>query len=204
MEKLADNNALLLVDVQNDFCPGGTLAVPEGDRVVETINRVSGLFRFVVASQDWHPADHVSFKERGGPWPPHCIQGTRGAQFHPALDRSNVQVVVRKGSNPDRDAYSAFDATDKSARSLDEILRSRGVRTLFVAGLATDYCVKASALDGLRNGYEVRVIVDAVKAVDVSPGDGGRALEEITQRGGKVVTSSFLVGIHNGINTHEK
>lgn len=190
--EIAENTALLLVDLQNDFCPGGALPVAEGDRVAAVANGLSDLFRFVVASQDWHPANHVSFKERGGPWPPHCIQGSRGADLHPALDRSRVSLIVRKGSNPDRDAYSAFEANDEAGRSLDDILRDRKIRALFVAGLATDYCVRASALDGIRNGYQVYVVRDGVGAVNVKPGDGDRALEEIEACGGRIVTSEAL------------
>lgn len=187
-----ENSALLLVDLQNDFCPGGALAVPEGDRVAVVANRISDLFGFVVASQDWHPPNHVSFRDRGGPWPPHCIQGSSGADLHPALDQSRIDLVVRKGSNPDRDAYSAFEAMDETGRTLDEILKNRKIDTLFIAGLATDYCVRASALDGITNGYRVYIVRDAVGAVEVNHGDGDQALEEIVRRGGRIVAGEDL------------
>jgi nicotinamidase/pyrazinamidase len=182
----------VLVDIQNDFCPGGALAVPGGDRVVGVVNSLAPIFRLVVASQDWHPAGHVSFETRGGPWPPHCIQGTRGADFHPELDQSSLGGVVRKAANPDRDAYSAFDGYDNESRTLDQILRSHGIEEIYVAGLATDYCVRATALEGIEKGYRVAVVVDAVRAVDASPGDGERALGEIERRGGRLVTSRQL------------
>ncbi|PZN06327.1 MAG: nicotinamidase [Bacillota bacterium] len=184
--------ALVVVDVQNDFCPGGALAVPQGDRVVPVLNRWIDAFRragrVVVYTQDWHPQDHVSFRQRGGPWPPHCIQGTRGAAFHPDL---LVQgTVFRKGFDADREAYSGFDGALARGETgvepevdLAGWLRQQGVRRLYVGGLATDYCVRATVLDGLREGFQVTVLVPAVRAVDVSPGDGRRALEEMQARG---------------------
>jgi nicotinamidase/pyrazinamidase len=184
--------ALVLVDIQNDFCPGGSLGVPEGDRIIDVVNWLSRQFSVVLATQCWHPADHISFKQRGGPWPPHCVQGTTGAELHPRLDLAKIDAILRKGSSPDQDAYSGFEAADNRGRSLDQILRERGIRTIYVAGLATDYCVRATALDGLEKGYEVFLIADAMKAVDVSPGDGDRALEEIRARGGHQLTSDEL------------
>ena len=184
--------ALVVVDVQNDFCPGGALAVPEGDRVVPVLNRWVDAFhragRVVVYTQDWHPENHVSFRARGGPWPVHCVQGTHGAAFHP--DLAVRGVVFRKGFDPDREAYSGFDGAlaegERDVRpetGLAAWLREQGVRRLYVGGLATDYCVRATVLDALREGFQVTVLVPAVRAVDVTPGDGRRALEEMQARG---------------------
>ena len=137
-----------------------------------------------MASRDWHPADHCSFQARGGPWPVHCAAGTPGAEFHPALDRGRIAEVFSKGADPDREAYSAFDGT-----GLAGWLRQHGVRRLLVAGLATDYCVRASVLDALAEGFEVTVLEDGVGAVDVSPGDGERALAEMREAGASVARS---------------
>jgi nicotinamidase/pyrazinamidase len=175
------DDALLIVDPQVDFCPGGALPVPFGDRIFDVVNSVARAAPLVVASRDWHPADHCSFAARGGPWPPHCVQGTRGAEFHPGLDQTNLDRVVSKGTDPDRDAYSAFDGTD-----LAEWLRARGVRRLVVTGLATDYCVRASVLDAIEAGFPVVVLEDAIGAVDVQPGDGERALVEMGEAGATI------------------
>src|SRR5436305_2114047 len=142
--------ALILVDIQNDFCPGGALAVAEGDEVVPVVNRLMPHFALVVSTLDWHPANHVSFREQGGPWPPHCVQQTFGAELHPALDRQPIAQTFRKASTPERDAYSEFEGVDDEGRSLDQYLKARGVNCVYVAGLATDYCVRATALDALR------------------------------------------------------
>ncbi|HEX4214856.1 MAG TPA: isochorismatase family protein [Candidatus Dormibacteraeota bacterium] len=165
------------------------LAVPHGDGIFSAANTVARRAPIVVASRDWHPSDHISFRSRGGIWLPHCQQGTDGAEFHPALDRSLVQEVFSKGSDPDREAYSAFDGTD-----LAGWLRERGVRRLLVAGLATDYCVRASVLDALGAGFDVTVLRDGIGAVDVKPGDGDRALEEMREAGARVVDSTELSG----------
>lgn len=185
--ELTKGDALILVDVQNDFCPGGALAVAEGDQVVPVLNRwieravQAGIPVF--ASRDWHPPNHVSFQSRGGPWPPHCVQGTRGAEFHPDLHLpKDALIVTLKGDDPDRDAYSAFDGTN-----LASDLRSRGVQRLWVGGLATDYCVKATVLDGLREGFDVRVIADGIRAVNVQPDDGRQAIEEMLRAGASLV-----------------
>jgi nicotinamidase/pyrazinamidase len=181
--RLSPADALLIVDVQNDFCPGGALAVTEGDKVVPIINEWIRMAEAggaaVFASRDWHPADHISFRHRGGPWPPHCIQGTPGAEFHPDLNLPPNVQVISKADTPDRDSYSAFGGTDLSAR-----LHAAGIQRLWIAGLAQDYCVRATALDGLREGFEVHLIVDATRAVNVEPEDGRRALEEVQRAGG--------------------
>lgn len=180
-------DALLIVDPQIDFCPGGALPVPGGDAIFPAVNRASRILPLTVASRDWHPADHVSFQARGGPWPPHCVAGTHGAEFHAALETGRIARVFSKGMDPDRDAYSAFDGTD-----LAGWLRERRVHRLYVAGLATDYCVRASTLDALREGFRVVVLEDAIGAVDVQPGDGERALAEMREAGAVVGRSADL------------
>lgn len=186
------DSALLLVDVQNDFCPGGALAVPEGDQVVPVLNAWTRAFlaagRPVFASRDWHPANSVHFVTGGGPWPPHCVQGTPGADFHPGLAVPPEVVVLSKGMDPaESGGYSAFEAIDAGGRTLAERLRQAGVRRLYVGGLATDYCVRASVLDALRAGLAVTVIGDGVRGVDVTPGDSARALEEMKAAGATVI-----------------
>ncbi|MBI2527013.1 MAG: tRNA epoxyqueuosine(34) reductase QueG [Candidatus Rokubacteria bacterium] len=180
-------DALVIVDVQNDFCPGGTLAVPHGDGVVEPLNRyaahVAGAGAAVFASRDWHPARTRHFKAFGGVWPAHCVQGTGGAEFHPALRLPAGTTVISKGMDPDEDAYSCFQGQAPDSRPFAGILAARGIKRLFVGGLATDYCVKATALDALREGFEVVVLEDAIRAVDIQPGDGARALEELKRAG---------------------
>ena len=182
---LKPGDALLIVDVQNDFCPGGALAVSQGDEVVPILNRwieeagAAGVPVF--ASRDWHPANHISFKQRGGPWPPHCIRDTFGAAFHPDLRLPPDVEVISKADTPDADSYSAFGGTD-----LAERLREADVKRVWIGGLAQDYCVRASVLDAVKEGFEVHLIADATRAVNVNPEDGRRAIEEIKQAGGIV------------------
>jgi nicotinamidase/pyrazinamidase len=175
--------ALIIVDFQNDFTPGGALAVPEGDTIAAKINALtaSGDYDLVVATRDWHPADHGSFAAQGGPWPVHCVADTEGAQLHPGLDRSRIDVIVDKGQAVDTDGYSGFEATD-----LEQILRDRGITQVTVVGLATDYCVKNTALDALRAGLEVTVDGTATRGVEVEPGDSERALAEVRAAGGVI------------------
>lgn len=187
-----DRKAIVVVDVQNDFCPGGALAVPRGDEVVPAINALVEQFASsgdpAVYTQDWHPADHCSFKHQGGQWPPHCVQGTRGAEFHPGL--KVVGSVFKKGFVPDREAYSGFDAREGGVRggeTLHEWLQRSGVSAIFVTGLATDYCVLATVLDGLKLGYRVTVVSRAVRAVNVKPGDGEAAIRKMTEAGAAVI-----------------
>lgn len=188
---LGRTDALVVVDVQHDFLPGGALGVPGGDRVVGPINALLDRAReagaTIVASRDRHPEGHASFADRGGPWPPHCVLGTTGAELHPDLDLSGVDVLD-KGTEVDRDAYSAFDGT-----GLLERLRERGVRRVVVCGLATDYCVRATVLDALAGGLPTVVVTDAVAAVDVTPGDGERALEELRAAGASTAVSGDCV-----------
>lgn len=185
--------ALILVDIQNDFCPGGALAVAEGDAVVPVVNRLMPHFALVVSTLDWHPPNHVSFRERGGPWPPHCVRNTFGAELHPALNTGPIRHTFRKAATADRDAYSEFEGFDEQHRSLDDYLKSRGVRRVYLAGLATDYCVRATTLDALRLGYETYVVTDGVRAVNVQPEDGARALAEMQAEGAHLVASDAVI-----------
>ena len=175
--------ALLIVDLQNDFCPGGPLAVREGDAVVPVINQLMERFDLVVASKDWHPEKSVHFQL----WPSHCVQGTPGAEFHPQLRSEKIQQVFLKGTRDKDDGYSAFEATNLD---LAEYLSSKGVTDLYVVGLATDYCVKASAIDAVKKGFAAYVVTDAVAAVNVKPDDGRDALGEIQAAGVTLLPSS--------------
>ena len=172
--------ALIIVDFQNDFTPGGALGVRDGDAIAGRVDALarSGDFDLVVATRDWHPPDHGSFAAQGGPWPPHCVQGTPGAELHAALDRALVDVVVDKGQDPATEGYSGFEATN-----LADVLRKHGVDDVTVVGLATDYCVKNTALDALRAGFAVTVDPTATRPVDVHAGDGERALDELRDAG---------------------
>jgi len=183
----ARHDALVVVDVQNDFCPGGSLAVPDGDSVVPVLNRYAERFdargAAIFASRDWHPSRTKHFAAYGGVWPPHCVQGTTGAALHPALALPARTQVVSKGMDPEEDAYSCFQARAEQGGDFASLLAAREIQRLFVGGLATDYCVKATALDALRAGLTVVVLQDAVRAVDVKPGDGARALAELAAAG---------------------
>ena len=175
--------ALLIVDFQNDFTPGGALGVDGGDEIAGRLNELAADARFevVVATRDWHPPDHGSFREQGGIWPVHCVQDSEGAELHHGLDVTRVDVVVDKGQDRLADGYSGFEAT-----LLEELLRARGVDHVTIGGIATDYCVKNTALDALRLGFGVTVDSSAVRAVEVSEGDSERALDEIRAAGGTV------------------
>jgi nicotinamidase/pyrazinamidase len=175
--------ALLVIDFQNDFTEGGALAVPDGGAIAGRVNELvdSGDFDLVVATRDWHPPDHNSFEAQGGPWPPHCVQGTPGAELHPSLPRASVDVVVDAGYEPDLEGYSGFEATDLAA-----ILREHDVDDVTVVGLATDYCVKETAADALREGFRVTVDRGGIRGIDVKPGDSERALDELRAAGATV------------------
>jgi nicotinamidase/pyrazinamidase len=177
------DSALLVVDVQNDFCPGGSLGVREGDAIVPLINEYVEAFRSagrpVIATRDWHPSRTTHFVQYGGIWPEHCVQGTPGAEFHATLRLPPDAIVVSKGTEPDEDSYSAFQARDERGRPLDELLADHGVKRLYVCGLATDYCVKFSTVDARSSGLEVVVFQDAIRGVDLEPGDSERAIAEM-------------------------
>ncbi len=192
MEKKA---ALIIVDVQNDFCPGGSLAVAEGDKVVAVLNRhIEKFFSAglpIFATRDWHPARTKHFNTDGGSWPPHCVQGTEGGKFHPALALPNSSVVVSKGMSFEADSYSGFEATDAAGAGLAERLRGIGVERIFVGGLATDYCVKFTVLDGLKEGFKVTLLEDAVRGVNLRPDDSDRAIDEMVRAGADRATTSI-------------
>jgi nicotinamidase/pyrazinamidase len=179
---LREHDGLIVVDPQLDFFPGGALAVPEGDAILPAANRAIRIFSErglpVYVSRDWHPADHCSFTDQGGTWPAHCVRGTAGAELHPDLELPPVFTMIHKATTPDRESYSDFEGT-----GLAERLRQQGVRRVFVAGLALDYCVKATCLDAVDAGFEVVVLTDATRPVNVDPGDGDRALAELTAVG---------------------
>jgi nicotinamidase/pyrazinamidase len=187
--EIRPDDALIVVDVQHDFLPGGALGVAEGERIFEPIDELAPRFARVYATRDWHPQDHSSYGEQGGPWPVHCVAGTHGAAFDPRLDLENVDVVVDKGIDRETDGYSGFAAT-----SLESDLREHGVKRVFVCGLATDYCVKATALDARAAGFDVVVIEDASAAVNVDPADEERALKAIRDAGASVAHSGEIVG----------
>jgi nicotinamidase/pyrazinamidase len=193
MNKNFIHSALILVDIQNDFCPGGALAVTDGDDVVEVVNKLMPLFPLVVATQDWHPSNHVSFQAQGGMWPPHCVQNSHGAQLHPLLNRKAIEHYFRKASHAENNSYSGFDGVEETGLSLNETLTAKEIKKVYVAGLATDYCVKETALDALKNGFEVFVITDAVGAVNVNEGDGEKALNELVKLGAHLISSRELI-----------
>ena len=176
--------ALLIIDFQNDFTSGGALAVPDGDAIAPRVNELidTGDFDLVVATRDWHPADHASFREQGGPWPPHCVQGTPGAELNAALHADRVDAVVDAGYRPDLEGYSGFEET-----YLAELLHEHDVDEVTVVGLATDYCVKETAADALRQGFRVAIDRAAIRGIDVEPGDSERALDELRTAGAEVI-----------------
>jgi len=201
--------ALVLVDLQYDFCPGGALAVPRGDEAVAIANRLSPHFEMVVATQDWHPRDHGSFAanhpgshpydviELEGLqqvlWPVHCVQGSRGAELHDELDASRVVRVFHKGTDPRVDSYSGFfDNDHRNSTGMGEWLKGQGVDTIYVLGLATDYCVKATAIDGARAGFEVYLVEDGCRSVELTTGDGDRAIEAMRAEGVTVIESGDI------------
>jgi nicotinamidase/pyrazinamidase len=192
----SSTRALVLVDVQNDFCSGGALEVPGGDRVVPVLNRMIERFAAqglpIYATRDWHPPDTHHFREFGGPWPPHCVQGTSGANLHPDLRVPADLILVSAGQGRDDDGYSGFEGTTADGRTFEEALRRRGVTELYVGGLATDYCVRATVLDARRHGFDVTVLADAIAGI--APETSERALEEMKRAGARVVSSRELEG----------
>lgn len=189
--KVSSRTALIIVDVQNDFCPGGSLGVPDGDRAVPVLNNYIRIFQKkqapIVATRDWHPSNHSSFKSFGGIWPPHCIQNTPGAAFHPGLKLTKETMIISKGTDPTIEAYSGFQQT-----TLAEWLRTRKVETVFVGGLATDYCVKSTVLDALNADFKTVYLADASRGVNVSPEDSKHAEETMRKAGaGKATLDNF-------------
>jgi nicotinamidase/pyrazinamidase len=180
--ELQPEDGLLIVDVQNDFLPGGALGVPRGDEVVPVLNLYMAAFNMrglpVFASRDWHPPKHCSFHEQGGVWPVHCVADTKGAEFHPDFHLPPSTIVISKATDPKKDAYSAFEGT-----ALDEHLRKAGVRRIFIGGLATDYCVLNTVMDAIKRGYAVYLLMDGIRAVNLKPDDGRKAEEEMVRLG---------------------
>jgi len=183
------STALLAVDVQRDFLPGGSLAVRDGDAVVAPLSGTASHAQVVVATRDFHPPHHISFFDRGGPWPVHCVAGSPGAELHPEVDRI-ADLIVSKGTDPDVEAYSGFDGT-----GLATILRALGIDTVLVGGLATDYCVCATAIAAQSFGFTTIVIAEAIRAVDVKPGDGEQALQTMRDAGVRVLSFADLGGV---------
>ncbi len=183
--------ALLIVDLQNDFSPGGALGVPGADKVVPVINKYIRIFSKkrlpIFASRDWHPIKTGHFKDFGGAWPVHCIHNSKGAQFHPKLKLPKEAIFLYKGMDPHKDSYSVFQAEDKSGRRFPNILETLKIEELYIGGLATDYCVKFSAKDALKNGFKVRLLFDAIKGVDLKTGDSELAIKELVKLGAKKV-----------------
>jgi nicotinamidase/pyrazinamidase len=180
-------DALIIVDVQNDFCPGGALAVRGGDAVVPVLNRAIEKFTEaglpVFATRDWHPEQTAHFNTHGGPWPPHCIRQTHGADFHGALALHENVLIVSKGMDAGADSYSGFQAVDAQGVALADLLHRSGIERVFVGGLATDYCVKHTVLDAIKHGFKVVLLLDAIRGVDLEPGDSKKAVEEMIRAG---------------------
>lgn len=191
-ERMSLKKALLVVDVQNDFCPKGALAVRQGDKIIPNINKYIEIFlqnKFpVFATRDWHPKKTFHFKKYGGVWPIHCIKNTKGARFHPKLKLTNEAVLLYKGADPKKDSYSAFQARDENGIGLLKLLKVLKVREIYIVGLATDYCVKFSALDALKKGFSVKILMDAIKGVNLRPGDSKDAVKVMVREGAKKIT----------------
>lgn len=189
--------ALLIVDLQNDYCPGGALQVPNGDRVIKPINRAVDFFAAaglpILASRDCHQIFSKHFREHGGAWPVHCVYGTKGADFHPALHLPEKTIVLTKGMNPERHGYSAFEATTDNGSMLADLLRMLKVPRLYIAGLATEYCVLCTTMDALRSGFEATVLTDAVAGVDIVPGASDCAIEDMENAGAQLTTVEELL-----------
>jgi nicotinamidase/pyrazinamidase len=184
-------DALIIVDVQHDFLPGGSLAVPHGDEVIPVLNQYIGIFQAkglpIYATRDWHPPNHCSFKSQGGPWPPHCVAGTKGAQFSSKLRIPTSISVISKATDPDKDAYSGFQGTD-----LDDRLHHDDILRLLIGGLATDYCVLNTVKDALKRSYKVFILQDAIRPVNVHPEDGKKAEAEMARIGAVSITLNFI------------
>jgi nicotinamidase/pyrazinamidase len=206
---MKENDALIIIDIQNDFCPGGALAVPEGDKIIPLINKLSVRFKRVIATQDWHPEDHLSFAvnhpgkkefdviDYNGMeqvlWPSHCVSGTPGAEFHPDLAMKNVDLILRKGSNPEIDSYSAFRENDKETLTgLEGYLKTLGIKETYLCGLALDYCVFYSAMDAKELGLETYVIIDATRGIDSPEGNIDKSLTIMKEKGIEIIESQDL------------
>ena len=184
--------ALLVVDMQNDFCPGGALGIKEGDEIISVINKYIRIFVSkrlpIFSSRDWHPKKTAHFKKFGGVWPEHCIQDTKGATFHPKLKLPKEAILLYKGMDPEKDSYSAFQAQDENGMSLVNLLKILDIKELYIAGLATDYCVKFTAHDAIMEGFKVKILLDAIKGVNLKPDDSEIAIREMVKIGAKKIT----------------
>jgi len=184
--------ALLIVDVQNDFCPQGALGIPAGDRIVPVINKYIKIFSknkwLILATRDWHPPRTKHFKDFGGEWPVHCIQNTPGAAFYPKLKIPKGAILLYKGMDPAKDSYSAFQAEDARGMNLSGLLKLFGIKEIYIAGLATDYCVRFSVRDAIKEGLKVRLLADAIQGVNLKPGDSEKAIKEMLKIGAKKLT----------------
>jgi nicotinamidase/pyrazinamidase len=194
-------DALVIVDTQLDFCPGGALAVVDGDHIVAVLNRYIEKFRSaglpIIATRDWHPIKTSHFKALGGQWPPHCIQETRGAEFHPDLVLPRDAIIVSKGMGFEEDSYSGFQGKDPKGVALAKLLREQGVQRVFVGGLATDYCVKHTVLDAVQEGFQVVLLEDAIRGVNLQPGDSERAIDEMVHAGAQKGTDLWPSTVSN-------
>ncbi|MBI3755715.1 MAG: bifunctional nicotinamidase/pyrazinamidase [Deltaproteobacteria bacterium] len=193
---MGKKRALVIVDVQNDFCPGGALPVPEGDKVVPLLNEYINKFQkadiIIYASRDWHPAQTKHFKTFGGVWPPHCVQGTKGAEFHSGLKLPEETIILSKGEDPNEDSYSGFQAKTKENKSFADSLKENGIEHLYIGGLATDYCVLATVLDALKQGFKATILMDAIKGVDIRAGDSAEAVKKMEKEGADKITLKDL------------
>jgi nicotinamidase/pyrazinamidase len=189
--KIDAESALIIVDIQNDFLPGGALPVPKGDEVIPVINKYIELFSKVkapiFATRDWHPLNHISFKTQGGPWPPHCIQNSKGAEFASELKLPKNAIIISKAVNPNAEAYSGFEGTELALK-----LKELGIKKVFIGGLATDYCVKNTVLDALKNGFKTFFLEDASRGVNLKPEDSENAIKEMINKGALKVKISDL------------
>jgi len=190
--------ALVVVDVQNDFCPGGSLAVPKGDSIIPRLNRYITYFSQrrlpIFFSRDWHPVKSRHFKDFGGIWPVHCLRNSSGAAFHPKLKIPKGAILIYKGMDPDKDSYSVFQAEDDEGTSFEKLLALMGIKELYFAGLATDYCVKYSCQDALKKGFKAKILLDAVKGVNLRPKDSEEAIAYLKKMGAKTLTFKKLEG----------
>lgn len=192
---MEENDALIVVDVQNDFCPGGALGVSGGDEIVPILNRCIAKFADaglpVIATRDWHPEKTGHFKDGGGLWPRHCVQGSEGGRFHPELTIDSRVTIMSKGQSPDSDSYSAFHGVTHDGVTLRDFLRSRGVERVFIGGLATDYCVKYTVFEGINHGFKVVVLKDAIRGVNLQPKDSEEAINDMTRAGAEMMDSAI-------------
>jgi len=188
--------ALLIIDVQNDFCPGGALAVPEGDSIIPSINKYVSFFSKnklpIFFTREWHPKNSKHFKKFGGIWPVHCVQNTKGAQFSPLLKLPKEAIIISRGVDRQKDSYSAFDGEDLNGMGLLNLLMIFGVKELYIGGLATDYCVNSSAVDALMKGFKVKILMDAVKGVNLRPQDSQEAIKDMQKLGAKKINLAVL------------